>query len=366
MHDCTGAVLSIKRLGPGRYQLRINRVDPKTGRKVNRKLTIEGTRDDAERAYSDLKSEVLATRAKPQRVRLAVYARSWLTRRVVKDSTRRSYGYALLNILEVLGDYYIDSISPAMVQEYINAALQRRSGETVKFELRVLRIIARDAQAEGLCERVFTERVKEPKGVTYTIDNPNLFTPAQFADVFAKLGARWQPMVLLMVTTGLRWGEASALQWEDVHEDYAVIKYTNYRGTLTTPKTEGSYRVVPILPEVMAMLGLRKARGPVFVTIHGTIHKAQSAMLRALKRAEKAAGITFKVTLHGLRRTFNNEARKRTSREVLMSLTGHDTHEMVEHYSVVATEEKTAASRAVLDAISVPKASRDAGNKGDK
>lgn len=356
----------IKRLGPNRYQLRINRLDPKTGRKVNRKLIIEGTLDDAEKAYADLRAKVLATREKPQRVRLAVYARSWLERRVVKDSTRRSYGYALLNILEVLGDYYIDSLTPAMVQQYITGALQKRGWQTVRFELRVLRTIAKDAQADGLCERPFTDRVKEPKGASYTIDNPNLFTPEQFAEVFTQLRPRWKPMVLLMVTTGLRWGEASALQWEDVHEDYAVIKYTNYRGTLTDPKTEGSYRVVPILPEVMALLGLRKDSGPVFTTTQGTMHKAQAAMLRALKAAEKAAGITFKVTLHGLRRTFNNEARKRTSREVLMSLTGHDTHEMVEHYSVVATEEKAAASRAVLEAISVPKASRDDGNKGGK
>lgn len=358
----------IKKIAPGRFLIRVNRLDPKTGRKVNRKLTIEGSADEAEQAYLKLRAEVRTTRSKPQRVRLAPYAHSWLARRVVKDSTRRTYGFAILNIIEMLGDYYIDAISPSMVQEYVNYALTKRAGETVKFELRILRTLAKDAQAEGLIERVFTDRVREPKGVRYTLENPNLFTPTQFAAVFEHLKVKWHGIVMFMVTTGLRWGEASALQWEDIREidgeTFAIIKYTNFRGRLTDPKTESSFRPVPILPEVLTLFGERKANGPVFPTKTGTLHVAGANLLSDLKAAEKAAGIPFKVTVHGLRRTFNNEARKITSREVLKSMTGHETDEMVEHYSVVATEEQTAASRSVFR--SVLEASRRAAEKKTK
>jgi integrase len=57
------------------------------------------------------------------------------------------------------------------------------------------------------------------------------------------------------------------------------------------------------------------------------------------------------VTVHGLRRTFNNLARQMTSREVLKSITGHVTDTMVEHYSFVGADEKLGAASAVLAAL---------------
>jgi integrase len=352
--------VGIKRLGPNRYQVRINRIDPKTGRKVNRKALVEGTREEAESVLANLRGEVLSTAARPQRMQLAPYAVAWLERRseALKPSTHRRYSYALLKILPALGEYYLDSISPGIVQTYIHTRTKTAQGHTVLNELRVLRTIAKDAHSEGRTERVFTDRVKAPSVRRYTIDNPNLLSAAQAQAVIQNLDKRWQGMVLLMITTGLRWGEASALQWEDIQGEIAVIRHGNDRGELIAVKTRSSYRAVPVLPEV---LSLRRAKGPVFPSRTGGIYASSAPLLRALKAATKAAGIEHKVTVHGLRRTFNNSARRKTSREVLMEMTGHDTHEMVEHYSVVDHSEKVAASRAVLTEIltSVPEASRD-------
>jgi len=60
-----------------------------------------------------------------------------------------------------------------------------------------------------------------------------------------------------------------------------------------------------------------------------------------------------RVTTHGLRRTFNNLARQTTSRDVLKATTGRSTDAMVEHYSLVSTDETTLVSRALATRIGV-------------
>jgi integrase len=89
----------------------------------------------------------------------------------------------------------------------------------------------------------------------------------------------------------------------------------------------------------------------VFPTRRGKLHRG-TPLRKVLNEACTKAGVP-RVTTHGLRRTFNNLARQSTSREVLKSITGHTTDAMVEHYSHVATEEKTVVSRAIAEAAGV-------------
>jgi integrase len=202
--------------------------------------------------------------------------------------------------------------------------------------------------------------VKPPKVREYTRERPNLLTGAQFEELLSKVPPQWLGLVLFMATTGLRFGEASALHWEDVdeREGVAYIRYNNDRGRLTTVKTRRSERVIPALPEIVA-LWTRRPTGLVFPTRTGGAHKG----LPLKKVLDTACTETFganglRVTAHGLRRTFNNLARTQTSREVLKSITGHTTDAMVEHYSLVGSDEKTMVSRAVAERIGVPNVSR--------
>ena len=200
--------------------------------------------------------------------------------------------------------------------------------------------------------------MKPPKVVGYTREWLNLLTAEQLRKLTDAIPPQWLGLVLFMATTGLRWGEASALHWEDVDLDVgeAVIRWGNDRGTLITVKTKGSNRTVPVVPEVAKLWGLRRTRGLVFPSRYGKLHKG-TPLKKVLDKACAKAGVP-RVTAHGLRRTFNNLARQTTSREVLKSITGHTTDAMVEHYSYVGLDEKAVGSRSVADAIGVPKVSR--------
>lgn len=351
----------IKPLGKGLWLVRVKRIEAATGRVRNRKATVQGSKADARRKRDELRAELASTQQKRPRTRLSEYAASWLERRAAnpdyKRTVIRKYGYGLRHIIPVLGDLYLDAIAPSDVAEYVAGRVREvgiKGGNTVLNELRLLRTIARDSVADGYAERYWCERVKPPKVREYSIERPNLLTGQQFEHLLAHIPAQWLALVLFLATTGLRFGEASALQWEDVHGTEAIIKYTNDRGRLTPVKTSKSHRIVPALPEVMALL-TRQPKGPVFPSRKGTLHKG-SPLKKVLDRACAAAfgKGQLRVTAHGLRRTFNNLARRTTSREVLKSITGHTTDAMVEHYSLVETSEKVEVARSVAEKLGVP------------
>jgi integrase len=76
-----------------------------------------------------------------------------------------------------------------------------------------------------------------------------------------------------------------------------------------------------------------------------SLHKPWLACLRA-------AGIKDRFTVHGLRRTFVDLARRaRVDSVVTRSLTGHVTEKMRIHYSSVGMDEQRSAVAAVADLV---------------
>jgi len=67
-----------------------------------------------------------------------------------------------------------------------------------------------------------------------------------------------------------------------------------------------------------------------------------------LQRALARAGIAKRVTVHGLRRTFNNLSRQVAGNIVTRAITGHVTDEMTEHYSHVDCAAKLRAADQVV------------------
>jgi len=348
----------IKQIGKNLWAVRVKRISAATGKTVNRKATVGGSKADARRKRDELRAELASTQAARPRTQLRPYATSWLGRRAddpeTKATTVRKYGYGLQHILPVLGDLYLDAIAPADIERYVAIRMRQvgiKGGNTVLNELRLLRTLAHDAHRNGYCNRVWTDGVRPPKVREYDETRPNLLTGEQCDRLLAAIPPQWRALVLFLVTTGLRFGEASALHWEDVSAGQATIRYTNDRGRLTTVKTHKSLRRVPMLPVVMELLTV-KSSGLVFPSRRGTLHKG-SPLKKVL---DKACAAVFgpgglRVTAHGMRRTFNNEGRLVASTLVLQSITGHSTDAMTAHYSMVGAEEKAAVSRAVAERI---------------
>ena len=89
------------------------------------------------------------------------------------------------------------------------------------------------------------------------------------------------------------------------------------------------------------------AAGWIFPTERGTLHKG-TPLGKVLQQAVDRAGLKLRLTPHGLRRTFNDLARRVASSMVVRAITGHVTETMTEHYSVIDAGEKKAVQDAVV------------------
>lgn len=80
--------------------------------------------------------------------------------------------------------------------------------------------------------------------------------------------------------------------------------------------------------------------GWVFPSEVGTL-RTQGSLWKAWQGCIEAIGFAQRFTVHGLRRTFNDLARRAGAHGIVIrSLTGHVTEKMREHYSTIALDEK--------------------------
>jgi integrase len=244
----------IEQLGPRRFRLRVQWREPKTGKKRSRTEEFEGTELAAKRQLEKLRSAAKESGGKPKRQSLAAFARSWMLLRTprLKPSVLVRYASALDNhILPILGDHLLDKLDRSDVQNYVAGRVASGAqGNTVLNELRLLRVMAREAHADGLCARNWADKIKAPAVRRWTEERPNLLSAAQLGQLLAVVPRRWLGLVTLSAFTGLRWGEVSALRWSDVDTEAGSIKVrrSNWRGRAVDVKTEGSKRTVPLPP----------------------------------------------------------------------------------------------------------------------
>lgn len=355
----------IEKLGPGKYRVRVTR--RVQGRRVVRKR-ICSTRKEAEVVRLALRDELdrFASGELPQmqsEVTLTDFAQRWIERKAhrLKPSTARKYLVDLeRHILPRLGERYVASLRPSDVHDYL--ASDKGSANNRRNRLALLRQLAKDSVAEGVADLDWTARVPAPAVSGYTEDNPNLLTAAELVRFLPNIPPRWSCMVHVLTFTGMRFGEASALRWGDL--DLAMrtarIRRTNWRGQALAPKTAAARRTVPLVHELVPMLEAHRqaqlaaghpglAEGWVFPTGQGTLYKG-SPLRAVLDRACAAAGVT-RITTHGLRRTFNNQARQSAGGMVVRAIVGHTDEAMTEHYSQVSLAEKHAAAAEVARAV---------------
>ncbi|MCB9609042.1 MAG: tyrosine-type recombinase/integrase [Polyangiaceae bacterium] len=165
--------------------------------------------------------------------------------------------------------------------------------------------------------------------------------------------------LIVQALTGLRWGETSALCWDDVDLDGRVImvrRKAQQGEVLPTTKTNRR-RQVPVPVVVAELLKTYRARlvreqhpglasGLAFPS---TVSKpiANSRANKVLKAACRAVGVRSCAT-HDLRRGMNDRLREvEVSPAVAMSMIGHSTTRMHERYSTVSGDEQRKAVEAV-------------------
>jgi integrase len=176
--------------------------------------------------------------------------------------------------------------------------------------------------------------------------------------------------------TGLRFCHASPIRWEDIDEAAGVIRIVrkNFRGSIgPVSRRKRAPRLLPLALELVEILKEHRQHllerqapgfdsGWVFPSDNGRL-RTPSSMWKAWQVCLKAIGFQGHFTVHGLRRTFNDLARRAgVDAVVTKSITGHVTEKMREHYSSVGLDEKQQAVANVLRLVPTSKVGTEVGN----
>lgn len=270
----------------------------------------------------------------PSRLTLGEWLQQWLdTRREQRDSTLDSYRrIARLYVLEwPIAHTQLQALTPTMLSEHWAQVEQRgnRKGgpvspRTVRYAHSVVRKAVNDAVGEHLQAAPAWSKVQLPRQVSKALSgDPDAWAPGELrAFLEATQGQRLWPLWVLMAHTGMRRGEALALQWESVDldtGDLRVVRAVSDTGSgpvYDAPKN-GETRTVHG-PETVrqALREWRKAQaaeqlqaGPAWRDTGGLVFTmpdgrpvAPSYASKAFTRQVAAAGVPA-ITLHGLRHT---------------------------------------------------------------
>ncbi|AKF08841.1 tyrosine-type recombinase/integrase [Sandaracinus amylolyticus] len=386
----------MQRLPDGRYRLRGEYVDPKTGKRRELDRRVEAADDlDAASIRAKLLDEATAGRAERRaRARLGEALDAWLASKVltIRPSTHDRYTTAVEKWKGAIGEYFLDAIEPDDVRGVLAGWRDNeRATETINGRLRVLRTFAKDTRAPHIVDGVAAlpttleeDEAAEDEGRGLTVDELRslldvgprapllLLREDKKTPRFKTLPKGWARAWALVATlawTGLRPAEAAALRWDDVDLEAGVlrIRRSHWRGIIGHPKARASKRRVAIAPELASLLRAHRETmlrqqwagtesGLVFPSPrYGRPSKAKrrkgelvelTTNTYARKTIEKmieAAGIDLgeRPALYCLRHTMNNLVRQHATEEVRRSIIGHA--EEVETYTHVAIEEQRAA-----------------------
>lgn len=193
-------------------------------------------------------------------------------KRGLKDNTFQNYCYMYQTFVSPeIGNYRISALKKSDLKAYYNLMLDERNLKIATVDNihtvlhQVLDIAVEDGYIRTNISDGLMKELKQSHNTgrahvkALTISEQELFL-----DFLQKENTpyhHWYPIFSIMVNTGMRVGEITGLQWEDVHMDEGMIEvnhtlvyYDHGEGgcyfNVHTPKTDAGKRIIPMLDVV--------------------------------------------------------------------------------------------------------------------
>jgi site-specific recombinase XerD len=313
-----------------------------------------GTWAAARDLYTKRKNEALEGKKLPENLRhvnmptLRGFAQRFIDAIQVqcsaKPQTIRFYAQQLAALLQFspLADARLCDIDDALVQAFVEHRAQVTSTATVNRGLATLRRALRLAQRWRVIDRV-------PQIRLLTGEHQREFVLSHEAEA-GYLAACSQPLrdcAILMIDTGLRVGEALALEWRDVNLSPGPGFVQVRRG-----KSPNARRAVPLTNRSRAMLeGRRKLAKSLSVFANADGRAMLNTSLAHLHaKVRRALGLPAEFVLHSLRHSFCTRLGEAGTEAFLIKrLAGHHSVTVSERY-VHPTPESAVLAIRRLDA----------------
>ncbi len=275
---------------------------------------------------------------------LADYMLNWLEKfkkGKIRPSSYERYQFCLqLLCKDELAQMDIRAIRLEHVQEYVNR-LEDMSSSTIKKQKLLLSQVLEHAMLTEVIQRNPVEGVQMPPMThntkvvfPYEKDEQEKLVAAFTEEKNGKLRFRYGWGAVLILETGLRAGEALALEWGDIDEEKRTLKVTKNmvrvdgKNTVQrTTKTESGKRTIPLNGRAMEAVRYLKEQRTVgcpfvFATQTGK-YLSYRNLLAVMEKACEAAGVEHR-GLHALRHSFaSNLYARGVEVKIISKLLGH-------------------------------------------
>ena len=259
---------------------------------------------------------------------LHAFSHSWLDRYAgsghdsVRANTRREYRRLLVNFVLTYFDreVRVRDLDRAALQQFVDWLTTRpgRDGRlcdrSIANTLTPVRRALDAAVAEGLLDANPAEQVVLPRrraGRAWSTRERRYVTRGELVRLLDEVPPKWRALFELLAATGLRISEAIGVRWSDLVLDgetpHLQVQRAIVKGVLVAPKSRHGARLIPLTPELAAMLDAHRPREAaddafVFPGRDGGASDQGSLRRRVLVPAAERAGLTS-VGFHRLRHT---------------------------------------------------------------
>lgn len=316
----------------------------------------------------------------PSKVTVSEWMDTWLYEykaNTVKASTVANHKSVInAHIIPKLGKYMLKDLKNETVQRFINDLSREGLGKCQIEKLYgTLKMALEQAVINEMILKNPAVNISTPK---YERKEARVLTHEE-QEKFIRVAPQYKDgeIYILMLYTGLRVGEAAALQWGDIDFENKLLSVkrsqTGYaklpdgrtitKMGLTTPKTKTSIRNIPLIPKMLKLLTMLKLKHDtqkelmgdlynpdnfIFCTSNGTMHNT-SDLQRKLRRIGENLGIEG-VHPHTLRHTFATRgAELGIDLKVMQMLLGHTKISMTAEVYTHVSEELKAINMSKLD-----------------
>lgn len=300
------------------------------------------------------------------------HVQNWLTEKKdeTKPATMHFYEASTTKFLDFLGeraDQEISLVTRGNLIGYRKALASTLSSTSTNHHIKCARMMFKMARRDALIAEnpaEFVERVKKKGGY-----ERRPFTQEEIRSVLAEADEEWRSMILFALYTGQRLSDVAVFTWAQVSLEKAERRFV-------TAKT-GRRMIIPLAPPLLANLKLLHKKGigsgPIHTRAASTLNKTckSSTLSNQFANLLAAAGLRTKVShkkekdgrtgaktsahlsFHSLRHTAVTLLKEAgVPHAVVQELIGHDSEQMLEHYTHVGSEALRKAASSLPDITS--------------
>lgn len=290
--------------GEGRQKRYIVWYADSNGKGHTETLPLGSSEKDALARQAELRGKkARGERVVPTSLRLEEWLDLWLEEQKprLRASTVVTYECAVRRLKDRLGRRRLRDVDVDVVARMVAEMQRSYKAWTIRGTLVVLSRAMQTAVRRGYVGSnpvAQLDKSERPKGDQKRM---RILGSEEIFRLLPAVPAFHRALITTLVFTGMRIGEALALEWADVDFDAGLIH-------VRAGKTENAARSIVLMPSLARVLRAHmvssgRREGLVFGTARGTKQDRENVLKRGLQKGLKNAGLE-RLTLHELRHTF--------------------------------------------------------------